>query len=177
MTVMMNRKTLRRVAALATLASAGVLSGVALAAPHGHGGHERGGKGMGMGMGFSERMLDAVEATPEQRTQIQQITEAARTDLKAQREGSQGLREQMRTLFTQPTVDANAVEVLRQQMLAQHDQSSQRMTQAMLEVSRVLTPAQREKIAERMQQRSQRGHERREARQSGAAAQSGAPKR
>ncbi|MEO7245895.1 MAG: periplasmic heavy metal sensor [Rubrivivax sp.] len=175
MTVM-NRKTFRRVAALATLAAAGVVSGVALAGPHGHGGHgghERG----GMGMGMSERMLDAVEATPEQRTQIQQITQAARTDMQAQREASQGLREQLRSLFTQPTVDANAVEALRQQMLAQHDQASQRMTQVMLEVSRVLTPAQREKIAERMQQHSARWQERREARQPGAAAQSGAPKR
>jgi protein CpxP len=38
-------------------------------------------------------------------------------------------------------------------MLAQHDAASKRMLQAMLDVSRVLTPEQRAKLAERMQQR------------------------
>ena len=155
----MTRKTLRRAAALVTLAAAGGLSAVALASPHG-GGHQRGGMGgpmMGHGI---ERMLDAVDATPEQRAQIEQIRSAARADLQAQRESGRALREQMRTLFTQPTVDATAAEALRQQMLARHDRTSQRMMQSMLEVSRVLTPAQREKIAERMAQRSERMQQR-----------------
>ena len=56
-------------------------------------------------------------------------------------------------LFRQPTVDANAAEALRQQMLQQHDQASRRMLQAMLDVSRVLTPEQRAQLAQRMQQR------------------------
>jgi Spy/CpxP family protein refolding chaperone len=59
----------------------------------------------------------------------------------------------MMALFTQPTVDARAVETLRQQMLAQHDQASKRMLQTMLDVSRVLTPEQRKTLADRMAQR------------------------
>jgi protein CpxP len=59
----------------------------------------------------------------------------------------------MRQLFTQPTVDARAVETLRQQMLAQHDQASKRMMQAMLDGSRVLTPEQRAKMADMAGQR------------------------
>jgi Spy/CpxP family protein refolding chaperone len=171
------RKTLRRAAALVTLAAASGLSAVAIAGPHGHGGHSRGGMGgpmMGMGI---ERMLDAVDATPEQRTQIDQIHRSARADLQGQRESGRALRDQMRSLFTQPTVDANAVEAVRQQMLAQHDRASQRMTQAMVEVSRVLTPAQRETIAERMsqraermQQRAERWKEHRQAREAGSTA-------
>ena len=35
-------------------------------------------------------------------------------------------------------------------MLAQHDQASKRTLQAMLDVSRVLTPEQRKALAERM---------------------------
>jgi protein CpxP len=38
-------------------------------------------------------------------------------------------------------------------MLAQHDQASKRVMQAMLDVSRVLTPSQRAKIGERMHER------------------------
>ena len=51
------------------------------------------------------------------------------------------------------SVDARAVETLRQQMLAQHDLTSKRMTQVMLDVSRVLTPEQRKTLSDRMAQR------------------------
>jgi periplasmic protein CpxP/Spy len=123
----------------------------AFAMPGGHGG------GPGMGMMFGgrglERMLDGVNASAEQRTQIKAIAERTMADMKAQREAGKGMREQMINLFAQPTVDANAVEALRAQMLQQHDQRSRRMTQAMVEVSRVLTPEQRKQLAERVTQR------------------------
>jgi periplasmic protein CpxP/Spy len=114
-----------------------------------HGAHMRHGGGMPM----SERMLDAVKATPEQRTQIRQIMDAARKDLDAQRETGRSLRDEQMKLFTQPNVDANAAEALRQKMLAQHDQSSKRMTQAMVDASRVLTPDQRKQLADTMSKR------------------------
>lgn len=126
---------------------------------HGMAGH-RGGGGPGMGMmgmegkpRMMERMLDAVNATPEQRAQIKQISDAARADMQAQHEAGRKLHEQSLALFTQPTVDARAAEALRQQMLAQHDQASKRMLQAKLDVSRVLTPEQRKTLADRMVQR------------------------
>jgi Spy/CpxP family protein refolding chaperone len=73
------------------------------------------------------------------------------------------LKDQARAIFTAPTVDANAAEQVRQQMLAQHDQASRRMMNAMLEVSQVLTPEQRVQMAQLMQERmqkhgQQRGH-------------------
>ena len=137
-----------------------VLSSIALSAAAdggpgrhaGPGGH--GGQGMGMMEGrMAERMLDSVNASPEQRAQIKQITERARADMKAQHEAGRALREQGMRLFTQPTVDANAAEALRQQMLHQHDQASRRRMQALIEVSRVLTPEQRKQLAERIGQR------------------------
>lgn len=118
----------------------------------GRGGH--GGQGMGMMEGrMGERMLDSVNATAEQRAQIKQITERARTEMKAQHEAGRALREQGMKLFTQLTVDANAAEALRKQMMQQHDQASQRRMQTLIEVSRVLAPEQRKQLSDRMSQR------------------------
>lgn len=117
----------------------------------GMGGH--GGPMMGGGGRHAERMLDAVGASAEQKDQLRRIHEAARADLKPLREAAQGLHRQMQALFAQPNVDANAVESLRQQLQANREQASKRMTQAMLDASRVLTPEQRQKMSERMAQR------------------------
>jgi len=103
-----------------------------------------------------ERMLDGVNASADQRSRIHEIMKSATTDLRAQREASRGMREQLMTLFAQPTVDARAVETVRQQMLQQHDQSSRRWMQALLDASAVLTPQQRTQLAERMKQRGER---------------------
>jgi periplasmic protein CpxP/Spy len=100
-----------------------------------------------------DRMLDGVNASADQRSKIHDIMKSAMTDLKAQRQASRGLHDQVTTLFAQPTVDARAVEAVRQQMLQQHDQSSRRWMQAMLDASAVLTPDQRALWAQRVQQR------------------------
>jgi protein CpxP len=161
MNAWMNSRLVRRVVLGVALAAAGTVALTAAArpgpqgGPGGHGMH--GGPGMGWfgGGKHLERLLDSVDATPEQRAQIKQITQAAMTDLKAQRESGTSLREQGMALFAAPTVDANAVEALRQKMLQQHDQSSRRMSQAMLDVSRVLTPEQRAKLATQLKSRKE----------------------
>jgi protein CpxP len=150
----------------ARFAVAGVLALAAAGAAidahaQGMGGHGQGpGPGMMMFGGSPEhvgrgvdRMLDGLGVSDAQRAQIKQIVVAAATDLKAQREAGRALHEQGMQIFAAPTVDAAAAETLRQQMLAQHDQASKRMLQAMLDVSKVLTPQQRAKMAERMKQR------------------------
>lgn len=143
--------------------------GLSAWAQHGPGGHgEHGGMGgAGMFGGAPEhmgrmldRMLDGLSATDAQRAQIKQITQAAATDMKAQREAGRALREKGMQIFTAPTVDAAAAEQLRQQMLAQHDQLSRRALQAMLDASKVLTPEQRAKLGERMKQRGDSMRER-----------------
>ncbi|HVK30936.1 MAG TPA: Spy/CpxP family protein refolding chaperone [Burkholderiaceae bacterium] len=134
----------------------GTLTLSAWAQPGGHGGH-RGMHGDGPGMMFSgrglDRMLDSVNATTEQRAQVKQIAERTMADMKTQREAGRANREQLMKLFTAPVVDANAVEAARQQQMQQHDQASRRFTQAMVEVSRVLTPEQRKQLAERAAKR------------------------
>ena len=154
-----------RLMALAVLLAIGATAAqTASAQPQGmHGGEYRAGHadgdmghGMGMGMGSPrtmERLLDAVNASAEQRTQIKQITDAARADMKAQHATGRQLRGDSAALFAQPTVDERAAEALRQQMLARHDQASKRQLQMMLDISRVLTPEQRRTLAEKMAQR------------------------
>ncbi len=152
---------IRRVALGLLVAVAGTLAVSAWAHGQGpRGGGDMGGHGMFMGRGDHmgrglERMLDGVNATDAQRAQIKQIAQAAAADMEAQREASRDLREQGLALFTAPVVDARAVEALRLQRLAQHDQASKRMTQAMLDISAVLTPEQRVQLGERMKQRTQ----------------------
>jgi periplasmic protein CpxP/Spy len=140
--------------ALTVLAIA-VASSVAMSAwampGHGHGHGDRHGDGMAM----HGRMLDRVNATPEQRAQITRITEAGRADMTSHHASAQALRTQMRQAMAAPVVDANTVEVLRQQGLALHDQASKRRTQMMVEISRVLSPQQRQQLAERMARRSE----------------------
>jgi len=102
-----------------------------------------------------QHLLDSVNATDAQRTQIKQIMQAARADMKAQRAAGGNLHEKAMQLFAQPTVDATAVETLRQQMLQQHDQASRRVSQAMIEVSRVLTAEQRAQLGTQMKKRQE----------------------
>ena len=154
-----------RLMALSVLLAIGATAAqTAIAQPHGmrggehragHGGDEMG-HGMGMGMGSPRmmgRLLDAVNASADQRAQIQQITDAARADMKAQHDSGRQLRADAAALFAQPTVDARAAEALRQQMLARHDQASKRQLQMMLDISRVLTPEQRKTLADKTAQR------------------------
>jgi protein CpxP len=130
------------------------LAAWAQAGPGGPGMHG-GGAMMGLPMQgrMVEHMLDSVNATADQRTQVKQIASTAAADLKAQHDAGRALHQQAATLFAQPVVDAKAAEALRQQMMQQHDQASRRMLQAMLDVSRVLTPEQRKQLADRMAQR------------------------
>ncbi|MCW7538702.1 Spy/CpxP family protein refolding chaperone [Aquabacterium sp. A7-Y] len=162
----------------------GLVLGLAAAAAvpvlaHGHGHHGGGAIGMpGAFMGSPERvermvdrLLKDLNATDAQRAQVKQIALAAAADLKTQREAGRALRQQSLQLFAQPTVDANAVEALRQQQMAHADQVSRRISLAMIEVSRVLTPEQRAQLAERMKQRAERWKER----HAGRVAQPGQP--
>ena len=75
-----------------------------------------------------ERMLDSVNATADQRSPDQADHRVGR----GRHEGAatrprRGAARARRQLFAQPTVDATAVEAVRQQMLQQHDQASRRM--------------------------------------------------
>lgn len=122
------------------------------------------GMGMGMGLPFAgpgfDRLLDEVQATDAQRKQIRGIADKARADLRALHEKSRDQHHNAMAIWTSPKLDAGEAEKQRQQMLAQHDQVSKRMTQAMLDVGQVLTPEQRAKAAALLKQRHERMQER-----------------
>jgi periplasmic protein CpxP/Spy len=130
----------------------------------------RGGMGPGLGPGLMgspeqmgrmvDHMLDGLGATDQQRSQIKQIVQAAAADLRQQAGQRRALHERAMQLFTAPTVDANAAEQVRQQMLALHDVASKRMLSAMLDISGVLTAEQRAKIAAQMSSHAERMRER-----------------
>lgn len=127
----------------------------AWAQPAGPGHHGMGGPALWMDGRGVDHLLDGLNATDAQRSQIKQIYKAAADDLKTQREQRRALHERSLQIFAAPTVDAAAAESVRQQMLQQHDQSTRRMLQATLDASKVLTPEQRAKLAERMKQRGE----------------------
>ena len=96
---------------------------------------------------MTEKVLRRVKATPEQRAQIQKIMETQGKELSSMHGQHRQQREQALALLSAPTIDTQAVEKLRRDMVAQHDQHSQKMTQVMLAVAQVLTPEQRQLLA------------------------------
>ena len=159
MQIQSSSNTMHRLLAVATLALAG--STAWAAGPGGPGGPGMDMPFMRMGGPAMGHMLEQAGASAEQRSQVEQIVKTAREDLRAQHEQGRALHEQMRDLFLQPAVDPAAVESVRQQMLARHDQASQRMTKAMLDVSAVLSVEQRQQLADAMRQGAQKMHDRR----------------
>lgn len=153
---------------------AGSQDGTPPARHGGHGAHSHGPRGGGFGFGGHglflappehadravDRFLKGVDATEAQRTQIKQIVRTASAELKPIHESVRGLRKHSQQLFTAPVVDARAVEATRVQLVGQHDQASKRISQAMIEISTVLSPEQRAKLAEQVKQRQDRMKER-----------------
>ncbi len=149
------RRTWRLLAAGAVVAAAAAISLGAQAEMHGPGPGDMGPMMMFMGppehiASHVEHLLSGLNASDAQRLQITQIAQAAAADLKSQHEAERTLQQQSLQIFTAPAVDSAAAESVRQQMLVQHDQSSRRVLQAMLDISQVLTADQRAQIGERM---------------------------
>lgn len=131
-----------------------------------HGGHERG-MSAGMFGGSPERMgrmidrmLDGLNATDAQRTQIKQIVAGAAADLKAQRQVGRDVRGRGMQALLGPSVDTAGVEAARQQMAQQHEQTSRRVSQALVDIARLLTPEQRARASARLQDLQARRGER-----------------
>ena len=107
--------------------------------------------------GLSEKTLDAIGASPDQRAKILAIQSQARADGQAQRQAGKSARLDMAQALAAPTVDAAAAEAARQKLLAQMDAASQRRLQARLMIAAVLTPAQRQQLLQMDAQRRGRG--------------------
>jgi periplasmic protein CpxP/Spy len=164
--------TWRYVAVGLAISAAGAFGLIDLASAHSRpdmppAGNARGSPGMGMGMGMAgaglplggpmlDRLLDEVQASDSQRDQLHRIAESAQADLKPPADAARADHTRMVELFAQPSVDAVALESLRQKMLARHDQLTRRVNVAMLDAAKVLTPEQRQQMAEHLRQFEQR---------------------
>lgn len=131
-----------------------LVGGVALAALVGVGLAGAIGQGMGgrMGAEFAqyrlERMLERVEATPDQTQKVKTIFEAARDDILPLTEGFRSARQEAVQILTAPAIDRAAAETLRAGRVAAMDAVSKRLTTAVLDVAEVLTPEQRAEVAD-----------------------------
>lgn len=90
------------------------------------------------------------DASPEQKTKLQAIAKSAFDDLRPLREKSRAARAEGMKLLTQPTIDRNALERVRQTQQQLADQRSRVMSKAFADAAEVLTPAQRVKAAEQL---------------------------
>ena len=97
-----------------------------------------------------------VDATPEQRDRLTAIAKSAARDLQPLHQRIADARKQAATLAAAPGIDRAALEKLRGEQVTLIDNASKRVTQALADAGEVLTPAQRQKIAERMKARQQR---------------------
>ncbi len=154
-----SRLRLMSLATLATLAVALTGALLAAAAPPVQAqpaAHHRMGPGMAGDPMMAGRWLDSVGASADQKTRVQDILKTAHDDLQQQHEGDRDLRQQLMALLAAPQVDAGAAEGVRQKMQARHDVASKRRLQALLDAGAVLTPEQRQKMAEQMKARGHR---------------------
>ena len=146
--------------------AAGLIGGyVGKSFAHGPMGGFMGGGPMAMGAEMDPARVDAqidrmmkhvaveLDATPAQREKLAAIAKATAKDLLPLRSKLQDARKQAATLAGAPTVDRAALEKLRVEQLALADTVSKRLTQALADAGEVLTPQQRQKIAEHMNAR------------------------
>jgi len=100
--------------------------------------------------------LADVNATEAQQKKIAEIMTTTMRELAPLREKHLEARKQVMELLSKPQIDRGALEAIRAQELQLADQFSRRITQSIADAADVLTPDQRTKLAERMQQRGHR---------------------
>ena len=118
------------------------------------GGHHGGRDGHGFFGKKMERVLDEIDATPEQRAQIEAIRNRLVEQKKAQRQ--QGDREQMKqemlSFWTEAQPSQQEMRARIDQRIERQRQNAYAMADAMIEVHRVLTPEQRAEVAQLIEQ-------------------------
>lgn len=146
---------------LVTLSLLGAGATYAISKDMGHGKHGMHGMhhemdGKGDRGAFMERrfnkMLELTKATPEQKEKLTAIFEKAKADMKpdGEKSGPRGMRDEIMTLLSAPTIDKAAVEKARADHVAMMDTKSKAMTTALLEAADVLTPEQRATLVDTM---------------------------
>jgi len=89
-----------------------------------------------------------IDATAEQQDRLRAVMRGAVKDLLPVRGKMLAARATARELLTQQTIDRTAIEKLRADQIAIHDDASRRLVQAVADAAEALTPEQRRKLAD-----------------------------
>lgn len=107
-----------------------------------------------MGM-VAERALSKVDATAEQRTEIDALLDDAAPEAFETRQELKKLRKELRAEFVKAQLDEGKIEKLRKQGVALADEKSRAMTDLAVAVAQVLTPEQRAALGEELARRAE----------------------
>jgi protein CpxP len=113
--------------------------------------------GMGFGPGFGghhlERMLEEIDATPEQEDKLEAIMDKLHDDVRPIMRGFRDTRDDVAKLLGAATIDREAAEKLRAERVAAVDEASRKLTTALLDAAEVLTAEQRAEMVEHFEDR------------------------
>jgi periplasmic protein CpxP/Spy len=93
-------------------------------------------------------ILHRIDASEEQRQQVQAIVQAAVKDLLPMRDQHLQYRQALREALTQPAINRDTLAEIRRAELQLADVASSRLVEAIAGAAEVLTPEQRAKLAE-----------------------------
>jgi len=107
---------------------------------------------------MAKHLAVEIDATKEQQEKLAEIAKAFIREVGPQRDVMIEARKQAVDLLTKPDLDRGAIEKLRADQIANAELVSRQLTQALVKAAEVMTPEQRKKIAERIEEwREHRG--------------------
>jgi Spy/CpxP family protein refolding chaperone len=109
--------------------------------------------GMGFGGHHIERMLEEIDATPEQEEKLEAIMDKLHDDVRPIMRGFRDTRDDVAKLLGAATIDREAAEKLRAERIAAADEASRKLTTALLDAAEVLTAEQRAELLEHFEDR------------------------
>jgi periplasmic protein CpxP/Spy len=159
MTTAFRRLFLNRFTLLAFVAGAGLSAGVAALAQSGgmaalHHSMMMSGNPADMSAHVDhvlEHLYVEIDATDAQKAQIDPLVKQAMSDLAPLHAQAQSAHTQFIQALTQPTLDRNSLEAAREAHMQLAEQASKRFVQLIGDVGNILTPAQRQALADHIQ--------------------------
>jgi periplasmic protein CpxP/Spy len=95
-----------------------------------------------------KHLVIEIDATPDQQAKLEAVVKSALKDLLPMRDQLRAGRQKARELLTGSSIDRTEIEKLRAEQMALIDNASKRIAQALGDAADILTPAQRQQIAE-----------------------------